>query len=84
MIQSVQEPIEVITVFSDGHAQPLRFKWRGRVVKVSKVTGEWVRKEGESRIHYYSVLGGSSDYFEMAYDARRMQWTLAKVWLDGA
>jgi hypothetical protein len=30
------------------------------------------------------VLGGNSDYFELAYDARKMQWVLAKVWLDGA
>ncbi len=84
MIQAVHEPIEVITVFSEGHARPLRFKWRKRVVKVAKVTGEWVRNEGDSRVHYYSVLGETSDYFEIAYDARKVLWTLMKVWLDGA
>ena len=84
MIQAVQEPIEVITVFSEGHVHPLRFKWRQRVIKVSKVTGEWVRSEGESRVQYYSVLGESSDYFELSYDPRKVQWTLMKVWLDGA
>ncbi len=84
MIQSVQEPIEVITMFAEGRVQPLRFRWGKRVVRVSKVTGEWARNEGDSRIHYYSVLGDSSDYFELAYDARKVQWTLVKVWLDGA
>lgn len=84
MIQSVQEPIEVITMFSEGHVQPLRFRWGKRVVRVNKVTGEWARNEGDSRIHYYSVLGDTSDYFELAYDARKVQWTLVKVWLDGA
>lgn len=84
MIQSVQEPIEVITVFADGNIRPLRFKWRTRVVKVSQVTGEWVRKDGDSRIHCYSVLGETQDYFELAYDSRKVQWTLMKVWLDGA
>ena len=84
MIQSVQEPIEVITMFSEGRVQPLRFRWGKRVVRVSKVTGEWARSEGDSRIHYYSVLGDTSDYFELAYDARKVQWTLVKVWLDGA
>ena len=84
MIQAVQEPIEVITVFAEGHVQPLRFKWRKRVVKVSKVTGEWARNEGDTRVHYYSVLGESSDYFELSYDPRKVQWMLMKVWLDGA
>ena len=84
MIQAVQEPIEVITVFSDGHVQPLRFKWRGRAIKILKVTGEWARSEGDSRIHYYSVLGESSDYFELSYNARKLEWLLVKVWLDGA
>ena len=84
MIQAVQEPIEVITVFSEGHLQPLRFKWKSRVIKVAKVTGEWMRNEGDARIHYYSVLGESSDYFELAYNPRKLEWTLMKVWLDGA
>ena len=62
---------------------PLRFRWRAKVVKISKVTGQWMRHEGEARLYFYSVLGDTSDYFELCYDAKSLIWTLSKVWMAG-
>ena len=83
MLESIDEAVEVLTLFAGGKASPLRFRWRNKVVKVSKVTGQWMRHEGESRLYFYSILADSSDYFELCYNARNLTWTLAKVWMAG-
>jgi len=52
-------------------------------VKVRRVTGEWVRQEGVGRVHYFSVLSESSDYFELAYDLDQSSWRICRIWLEG-
>ena len=83
MIETIQEPIEVITVFSNGRIQPVRFRWRQRVVKVRSVTGDWVKEEGADRVHFFSILAASGDYFEISYRTRDLRWTLCRVWIEG-
>ena len=83
MLEALNQPIDVITVFAEGKLRPLRFKWRNRVVKVSKVTGEWLRDEGIGPVRYYAVLADNSDYFELAYDIEKTRWRLCRVWMDG-
>lgn len=83
MLETINEAVEVLTLFAGGKASPLRFRWRTKVVKISKVTGQWMRHEGEARLYFYSVLGDTSDYFELCYDAKSLIWTLSKVWMVG-
>ncbi len=83
MIETINEIVDVVSVCTNGKMHPLRFKWRGKVVRVKRITGEWSRNEGEAKIYYYSVLGESSDYFEICYDSRMLVWTLCRVWLEG-
>jgi hypothetical protein len=83
MVEAIDEPIEVLTLFRKGKVKPVRFKWKNRVVRVRRVTGDWTASAGRDRIHYFSVLGDGADYFEIAYHTGKMSWTLARVWLDG-
>ncbi|UCF78530.1 MAG: hypothetical protein JSW03_10705 [Candidatus Eiseniibacteriota bacterium] len=83
MIETINEAIEVVSVFTDGKMQPLRFKWKGNVVKVKRITGGWIKNEGEAKVYYYSILGENSDYFEICYDSRTLRWTLCRVFLEG-
>lgn len=83
MLETINEAVEVLALFTGGKASPLRFRWRTKVVKVSKVTGQWMRHEGEARLYFYSVLGDTSDYFELCYDGKALTWTLSKVWMAG-
>lgn len=83
MLESINEAVEVLTVFRPGSMSPLRFRWRNKVIKVSQVTGKWMRSEGETRLHYYSILADTSDYFELCFDATHLKWMLSKVWLAG-
>lgn len=83
MIEKVQEPVEVLGKFLEGKIQPLRFRWRGRVFTVSEVTGTWIKRVGEHRVHYFSVGVGSRDSYELSYEARTARWTLENIYLEG-
>jgi hypothetical protein len=83
VIEKIQEPIEVLGKFLEGKIQPLRFRWRGRVFTVSQVTGTWIKRVGEHRVHYFSVGVGTRDAYELSYEARTTRWTLENIYLEG-
>jgi hypothetical protein len=80
MFESISDPVDVLTAFVDGGIQPLRFRWRGRVVRVRKVTGQWSRREGATLLKYFSVAGPGADTYELCYDPRGPRWTLCRAW----
>jgi hypothetical protein len=82
--ESLSDPVDVLTAFLDGRMQPLRFRWRGRVIRVRKVTGEWSRREGSALIRYFSVESAGEDTFELCYDPRGPSWILSRAWARGA
>ena len=81
MFEALNDPVDVLTAFVDGQVRPLRFRWRGRVVRVQKVTGAWSRREGASQIQCFAVEGGASDTYELSYDPRGPRWTLCRAWI---
>jgi hypothetical protein len=84
MFESLNDPIDVLTVFTAGSFEPLRFRWKGRVVRVRKVTGRWSRREGQSMLRYFSVEGVAADTYELFYDPRGPRWVLSRAWTDAA
>ena len=80
MFESLNQPVDVLTAFLDGRIRPLRFRWKGLVVRVHRVTGEWTRREGASRLTYFSVEGVGAETFELCYDPRGPSWILCKAW----
>lgn len=83
MHELLNQPIDVLSLFTDGRIKPLRFRWRGRIIRVLRITGEWSRQEGVGRVHYFSVVAENSDYFELAYDLDRGLWRICRIWLEG-
>ena len=83
MIESIHDPIEVIAIFTGGVMKPVRFRWKNKTVKISKVTGDWVRHEGQNKIHYFALLADNQDYYEVRYDTRETTWQLTRVWMEG-
>ena len=80
MFESLSDPVDVLTVFVDGAMRPLRFRWKGRVVRVRKVSGQWVRREGSALLRYFSVEGSGADTYELCYDPRGPTWVLSRAW----
>lgn len=84
MFESHDDPVDVLTAFVDGTMQPLRFRWQGRVVRVRKVSGQWVRREGQTLLRYYAVEGTAADTYELCFDPRGPRWILSRAWTGGA
>jgi hypothetical protein len=80
MFETLNEPVDVLTAFVDGHMRPLRFRWKGRVVRVERVTGQWSRREGSNRLTYFSVEGTGAETYELCYDPKGPGWTLCRAW----
>jgi len=82
MFESLNDPVDVLTAFAEGRIQPLRFRWRGRVIRIRRVTGEWNRREGQSLLKYFAVEGPGAASYELCYDPRGPRWILSRAWDD--
>ena len=80
MFESLNDPVDVLTAFTGGGFEPLRFRWKGRVIRVKQVTGRWSRREGQALLRYFAVDGGTDDSYELCYDPRGPRWTLSRAW----
>jgi hypothetical protein len=84
MIQEINEPIAVLTRFSGGQLDPLRFKWNNRVFDIERITGKWEEHDGQYKLHYFSVITKEEDFYELIYNTRTMGWTLSRTDLEGS
>ncbi len=83
MFESLNDPVDVLGAFIDGKLRPVRFRWQGRVVRVRKVSGAWVRREGQTLLHYFAVEGPGVESYELCFDPRGPRWILARAWKNG-
>lgn len=81
--EEIFEPVEVITFFQNGRLHPLRFKWKGKVYKITRVNNVWSIQNGLNRQHHFSVTAGSPECFELIFDTKDFNWQLARVYLEG-
>ncbi|HTM58637.1 MAG TPA: hypothetical protein VL123_09505 [Candidatus Udaeobacter sp.] len=84
MFESLSDPVDVLTAFVNGEIQPLRFRWKGRIVRVGRVTGRWNRREGQTRLQYFAIEDGQRGTYELCYDPRGPKWILSRAWIEGA
>jgi hypothetical protein len=79
MVRDINEPIAVLTRFSKGQIDPLRFKWNQRVYDIDRVSGKWEEREGQYKLYYFAVVTREEDYYELIYNTRTMGWTLSRT-----
>jgi hypothetical protein len=80
MFESAQDAIEVLSVFTASGMEPLRFRWRGSVFRVVKLTGRWQRREGSALMHHFAVECQNGESFELCFDPRSSRWSLNRAW----
>jgi hypothetical protein len=80
MLESHNDPVDVLTAYVEGRVRPLRFRWQGRVIRVCKVTGEWSRREGQNVLRFYAIEGKDAESYELCYDPRGPRWILSRAW----
>lgn len=84
MFETLNDAIDVLSVFTASGVEPIRFRWRGRVYRIVKVSGRWHRREGTGLLHHFSVECAGGDSFELCYDPRPPRWTLTRAWVGAA
>lgn len=80
MFESLSDQVDVLTAYVDGRVEPLRFRWKGRVIRVRKVTGRWSRREGQTVLRYFAVEAREGSTYELCYDPRGSRWLLSRAW----
>lgn len=80
MFETLNDPVDVLSAFTDGKVEPLRFRWKGEVVRVKQVTGRWSRREGQALLRYFAVECPGSQTYELCYDPRGPRWILCRAW----
>ena len=78
MSVDINEPINVGAVFSGGRIKPIWFAWKGRQVRIQKITFTWRTRAGSAGILHFSVSDGQGLY-EICYNAENFNWRLAKA-----
>ena len=74
----LNEPIEVIAIFSGGHqpCRPLKFKRaNGREIEVQELGLRHPVNEGRKVVHMFDVTDGGADY-RLEFDSERLTWRL--------
>jgi hypothetical protein len=82
-IEEIGEAVEVIALFRSGQISPIKFRWRDRVYRVSRINGGWRTEEGVSRFHHFAVQSDGPDVFDLSYNERAHDWKVEKVSVGG-
>jgi hypothetical protein len=83
VVEEVNDPIDVVTVFRDGGMSPVKFRWAGRTYPIERVAYQWVTREGAYPVHHFSVAARDGAVYEIRLSTRRMQWPVVKVQMEG-
>ncbi len=78
----IDEPIDVLTIFSGKKLIPKMFLWRGRKYKVTKIEGKWNSQCGEDKIFNFSVSSEMGNVYELELHTKDMSWKLAKIYTE--
>ena len=74
----LNDPIQAGVLFAGSQVRPVWFRWRGRTVRVQKVTFRWCSMQGRERLSHFSVTDGTN-LFELTFHAQGLTWRLTKA-----
>lgn len=80
MIQRLSEPVSVALSYNHQSRQvrPLSLRWSGRLYQIEKVGLRHTYRDGATRHHIFSVVGGKL-FFRLNLNADNLQWTLEEI-----
>lgn len=81
MFEQINEPVNVVSRFSDSRLEPVKFLWHGREYSVKKINLTWSSWEGRSKIYYFAV-SDSTNYFKLRFDTEDLSWTLLESFTE--
>lgn len=81
MLEEINEPIEVITIFKENKLIPFKFLWHGREILVKKVNLTYSRFEGRVKFYFFAV-SDNANYFKLQFNTDNLSWTLLESYAD--
>ncbi len=80
MIQRISEPVSVSLTFNhkSREVKPTALRWSGRTYTVDKIGLRHTYRDGITRHHVFSVVGGNL-FFRLNLNADSLNWTLEEV-----
>ncbi len=82
LVERIDERIKVRADFKGGSVRPIVFTRKGQIHRVTEVNARWVDREGEAKIHYFSVTSDSGDVYQIHFNTGDMTWTLDMVMVE--
>ncbi|HYE22243.1 MAG TPA: hypothetical protein VD998_01490 [Verrucomicrobiae bacterium] len=81
MLEQINDPVEVVTVFKEDRILPVRFFWKGREFLVKKVNLVYHHFEGRVKIYYFAV-SDQANYFKLQFNSDSLKWTLLETYVE--
>lgn len=79
LVETFDEPVEVIFYFTGTKGRPIRFRREGKVTKIASTNGYWMRRVGTVPLHYWAVSDKDGVYYELEMNGDTLGWKLVKI-----
>lgn len=81
MLEQINQPVEVVTIFKETGALPWKFLWQGKEYLVKKINLTYSSWEGRHKMHYFAV-SDNSNYFKLKFNTDNLRWTLLESYVE--
>ena len=81
MLEQINQPIDIITVFKENKAIPWKFLWQGKEYIIKKINLMYSSREGRGKIYYFAV-SDNTNYFKLQFNTEDLKWTLLESYVD--
>lgn len=81
MLEQINEPVEVATVFKQGKIIPFKFLWQGKEYFIKKINLNYSTWQGRSKLYFFAV-SDTVNYFKLQFDSDSLQWTLLESYVE--
>ncbi len=78
MITQIEDEVEVLVHFHQGHFKPLRFLWKNHSYSIGSITCEYRTCDGGNAFIHFATLS-SGNLYELTYNLQNHHWQLTKV-----
>ncbi|MBI3267854.1 MAG: hypothetical protein HYZ53_02440 [Planctomycetes bacterium] len=77
----INEVVQVGAVFGRAgkKIQPAWFVWSGQRRQVAQSTYTWTGRDGDARVHHFSIVDEKGSVYELTYHAGTLVWRVAAV-----
>ncbi|MFH1508942.1 MAG: hypothetical protein ABIE68_02150 [bacterium] len=80
MVETINEPINVVASFANGKVRPRKFVWGRRVYPVEAIHLIHRSRKGRAELYFFSVSDGVN-VFKLLFNNETLDWVLEEVYI---